>query len=53
MKHFVSYQREVYKGKLKAVASLGKLAFRALLRRKAHARNVSLSKLATAVNLPL
>ena len=29
MKHLVSYQREVDKGKLTAVASFGKLKFRA------------------------
>ena len=29
MKHFVSYQREVDKGKLTAVASFEKLTFRA------------------------
>ena len=49
----VSYQREVDKGKLTAVASLEKLTFRALLRPRARARNVSFSKLATAVYLPL
>ena len=72
MKHSFSYQREVDKGKLTAVASFEKLAFRAralrrikaktrthnpqssaLLRRRTPARNVSFSKLATAVNLPL
>ena len=40
MKHFVSYQREVDKGKLTAVVSFGKVTFRA-------------SKLATADNFPL
>ena len=48
MKHLVGYQREVDKGKLTAVAS-----YETLLRRRAHARNVSFSKLATVVNLPL
>ena len=42
---------EVDKGKLTAVANLEKLTFRtSALRRGAHARNVSFSKFATAVN---
>ena len=59
----LSYQREVDKGKLTAVASFEKLTFpasvspsseqKSLLRRRAHAQNVSFSKLAIAVNLPL
>ena len=45
MKHLVNYQRElVDKGKLTAVASFENLA---------RARNVSFSKLVTAVNLSL
>ena len=49
----VTYQREVDKAKLTAVASFEKLTFRldlTLLRRRAHARNISFSKIATAVN---
>ena len=62
MKQLVSYQREVDKGKLTPVASFEKMTYRArALRRskgskalrRAHARNVSFSKSATAVNLPL
>ena len=45
MKHLVSYQREVYKGKLTAVVSF------CLLRRRAHTGNVSFSKLVMAVSL--
>ena len=48
MKHLVTFQHEVDKaGKLTAVASET-----SLIRQRAHARNVSFSKLATAVNLP-
>ena len=63
MKHLAGYQHEVEKAKLTAIANLEKLTFRALVlrrskakplfRRRAHARNVSFSKLATAVNLLL
>ena len=47
----VRYQREVDKGKLTAVACFEKLT--SLLRRRAHSRNVSFSKLTMTVNLPL
>ena len=51
----LSYQREVDRGKLTAVERGERHceSKETLLRRRAHARNVSFSKLATAVNLPL
>ena len=60
--YLVSYQREVDKTKLTTVAKFENLTFQAqalrrkavtLLEQRAQVRNVSFSKFATAVNLPL